>query len=296
MSSKKVAAPAVQEVVHAPIVTTIIDKPIVDQVEEKVNVFVHKQPVITEIIEQPVIELHESREVKHIREKSVTGAKLVESTVYQDFGVENKLTESQKRLILDQKLKEGQIDQKAYEEQLREIVIAEEALLKRVEFQPVIERHNQTLVKEVHERNVHQVVEQPIVRRVYEKPIYKVVSEPGVHTAVETTSVSQELKSDAREIKREVVQSVKQAERKLEAVGQEIKHEAKVIKQEAKNRGYLSREFLLPLGLFAAAVTGFLLYNKYNSAPVTVAVPVVHPVTNNLAFESLQKSPAEIRR
>ncbi|KAL0476313.1 hypothetical protein AKO1_003525 [Acrasis kona] len=288
---KVITVPATQERINAPIVTTVTEKPIVDQIEEKVNVIVHKQQVITEIVEQPVIELHETREVKHVREKSVLGEKVVESTVYQDLGVENKLTESQKRAELELALKAGQIDRKAYEEQLREIVVAEEALLKRIEYQPIIEKHNQTLVKEVHERNIHQVVEQPVTRRVYEKPIIRRVVDGKVVEYEDESTVARDVQVLKHDVTNAAKKVVNATEQKLESIGEEIKHDAKVVKQEANKKGLLRREFLLPLGLFAAAAGALFLYNNYYATPVVVATSA--PKSGQpLLFETPQRSAA----
>jgi len=283
-----VAHAKVEEVTNAPVITTIKEKDVVDVIEKKTNVIVHKQPVITEVIEQPIIEVHETREVKHVREPSLQH-KSVESTRYEDVNLENKISDSIKMKKLQELEKTNRAPDQLAEKS--ELVVNESAVLKRVEIQPIVEVHDQKFIKEVHEQNVHEIVEQPIIRRVYQQPIFRRIGE-NLYEEVKDTStltmteeikrdvvivgdelksatqaISDQVKKDASIVQREVKKGAEFVKQEAIKGTQKLEQEATHLKRVARRRGWLDREFLMPIGLLLASGVGLYLYNKYYVTP-----------------------------
>jgi endonuclease V-like protein UPF0215 family len=287
LTPKTKQARQVQEVTNAPVITTVEEKPIVDVIENKTNVFVHKRPVITEIIEQPIIEVNESREVVHTREKSVHNQS-VESTRFEDVNPELRMTENQKIQKLRDLEKFGARPQ--FQVEQSELVVQEAERLKRVEIQPIIERHEQKLIKEIHETDVHEEIEQPIVRRIYRQPVFRKIGENlfeqiseeestiadelkrdvvvvGNEIKTASQAISDEVKHDVKfigsEIKKGAVELKQEAQKGIELAEKEARH----LKRVAERRGYFNEDFWVPLGLMAVTGIGLFLYDRYYTPP-----------------------------
>ncbi len=206
--------------------------------------------------------------------------------------MENRIAESEKLRKLQELEKRNRAPEKIGEKS--ELVVSENAILKRVEIQPIVERHEQKFIKEIHEQTIHEVVEQPIVRRVYQQPIFRRIGENlyeevqdtasltlgdqlkrdvvivGDELKTVTQAVADEVRKDAKIVKREATKGAevikKEAVKGAVLVKQgteKLEKEAAHLKRVAKRRGYFDREFLLPLGMLFATGVGMFLYNKY---------------------------------
>jgi hypothetical protein len=153
------------------IVTTIVDNPVIEKIIEKKDVQVHHKNIVQEIHEQPIIEVERVHEVKKIQDP-------IETKTIKKFPAEHELIEQEMNddEILELQRAKGLINiETKVKTQTTVVTHNDEAELRQIIEQPIIEPHVQPVITEIHRKKIIIEHEHPIIRKIRHPPLVRVV-------------------------------------------------------------------------------------------------------------------------